>query len=1015
MLWYQQFRTRVSALSLAMWHFIMQGFRNIFHAFKPTTEELPITISGTLACHIYLAARASRMARFSMPQPPSPLSNVPAQDDPSNTPHCSPGNFAEDTSCVLQPQATEDPSPAGHFGLPSFSSYDSPSEYGTTPPSSPNLDPPILVVSAPTEEDFSLDRFQNEREIKLDNKLDSEIEVQELVLRELSFSEALVIPDKEPLALVAYKPMTKSNKNPKFIAPVSVPFERVAPSPQDSPTYTRALRDSLLLSPPPFSSKRKPATDDLAGRRDSEGSQINPATARTPLIFQPIVTTPTQSPPLGRSIALSPSQESVRSTFSTVVGRVRASANPKSAKSSSARREAKRVSRFIQEAYDEADPFSTNGESFYTPSFDHSSDINNVALYMTAENSNDKKRTEPKLRRKSSRLDLRTEEVKMHKMNTTLYDMSIYGVPTPDNSKPRKSKTRTKKNSPSLHSSSFPPVFASVVESNSRPGPGIDLFFISSHVKLTKFCAERADFPSVPLPSVDERIPIGKKLIIANETADPSDIPSESTFVVADDPFTKDVRVSLPVGVPPGDLYNFDVYAPSRSYGRERTKVRSASSRKGAKSEEEELRRLSANVSAYAAEVFHFSLSADPLSSSSEDGFSSTEDVPHLRAILDGMEFSPLLLPSFVHTSARASISSLDLDGYPEPLSCGPSEFDSPEIITPIFAQKYERVPAPSAVIVQFYSEAELSLTDADGYSISVDSDPVSLPKVPASTPHERPNCSLPVTQPGADPSVAMITLDPEKPPYSSLPGTTQCKPPQICPDLEPSSVVAVSGGSGPAENPRASWTNLASVVDYHSQNLGLEYLSKTSTAEVNPPVTTGFSRGESHSSRSRNIKDENIFEPSSRRVGIHGSLPRQRRRSSNLSAGPSDYTSNQTRAIVLERHRASVVFSASYRRSGIRGLRLPQRVALRESNAEVTAPTLSTDSIMDVTLVSTSLDDAKEPSLGEADENRNSLDALIALIESDIKASFNSGNLSTRSFQKSSSSQYSIQWGVAF
>ena len=47
MLWYQQFRTWVFALSLAMWHVIGQGFRNIFRAFKPATEELPIAISGS--------------------------------------------------------------------------------------------------------------------------------------------------------------------------------------------------------------------------------------------------------------------------------------------------------------------------------------------------------------------------------------------------------------------------------------------------------------------------------------------------------------------------------------------------------------------------------------------------------------------------------------------------------------------------------------------------------------------------------------------------------------------------------------------------------------------------------------------------------------------------------------------------------------------------------------------------------------------------------------------------------
>jgi len=47
MLWYQQFRTWAFALSLAMWHVIAQGFHNIFRAFKPAAEELPIAISGS--------------------------------------------------------------------------------------------------------------------------------------------------------------------------------------------------------------------------------------------------------------------------------------------------------------------------------------------------------------------------------------------------------------------------------------------------------------------------------------------------------------------------------------------------------------------------------------------------------------------------------------------------------------------------------------------------------------------------------------------------------------------------------------------------------------------------------------------------------------------------------------------------------------------------------------------------------------------------------------------------------
>ena len=47
MSWYQQFRTWAFALSLAMWHVITQGFRDIFCAFKPDAEELPIAISGS--------------------------------------------------------------------------------------------------------------------------------------------------------------------------------------------------------------------------------------------------------------------------------------------------------------------------------------------------------------------------------------------------------------------------------------------------------------------------------------------------------------------------------------------------------------------------------------------------------------------------------------------------------------------------------------------------------------------------------------------------------------------------------------------------------------------------------------------------------------------------------------------------------------------------------------------------------------------------------------------------------
>jgi hypothetical protein len=830
------------------------------------------------------------------------------------------------------------------------------------------------------------------------------------------------MPTAEPLALVAYKSTTKSN-------PSIFPSKRVAPLFQDPPTYTRALRDSVLLSPPPFSSRRRSATGDLARRRGFKGSPINPAPVKTPLNSAPTGTTPTQSFALSRTIALSPTQESAKSTFSTVVDRVRASANTKSARLTSVRREAKRVPPSVQEAYDEADPFSTNGDSFYTPSFVHSSDINNIGLYMTPESSKYRKRTEPKLRRKNSRHDLRTEEAKMYKMKTTLYDMSIYGVPAQDNSKPKSSKSRTKKNSLSKSSICTEPSpgleslprSVSIVESTSHPGSGNDLLTLLS-------CA-------------NERVPIGKVVYRRKETADPNDIHLEPTFVVADDPFTKDVRFSLPVGVPPADLYNFDVYAPSRSYGSKVTNVRPVSLSKSPNSEAEELRRLSANVSAYAAEVFPFSLNTDPLSSSSEDDFSSTEDVPHLRAILDGMDFSPLLLPCFIPTSIPASISSLDLDYHPEPLSCGPPEFDPPAIIAPISVHNYELVPVPRstdppAVIINSRSEAKLSMIGADGYSIAMASDPVSFPSAipsgndavcdfnvnmaPASTPHGRRNRSLPVTQPGADPSVATITLDPEKPPSSSPPGTTQYEPPQTCPNLEPSSVVTVSGGLGPTEVARPFWTNLASVVDTYSQNLGVDCLSETASPTMGgSPPGVGFLQVEYHSSQSRNLKDGNI-EPLSRRVGIYGSLPRQRNsttggKSSNLAGRPSERTSNQTRAIVLERHRASILYSASHRRSGLRGLRLPQRLALRELNIEVSAPTLSTDSTLDATLVSTSLDDAKEPPLSEADQNRNSLDALIALIDSDMKASSNSGTLSAPSFQKSSSSQYSIQWGVAF
>jgi hypothetical protein len=241
---------------------------------------------------------------------------------------------------------------------------------------------------------------------------------------------------------------------------------------------------------------------------------------RIPMISEPTVTTPTQGFALRRTTALSPSQESAKSTFSTVVDRVRASANPKCARLTSARREDKRVPPSVQEAYDEADPFSTNGNSFYAPSFIHSFDINNIGLYTTPESSKRRKGTEPKLRRKSSRHDLRTEEVKMYKMKTTLYDMSAYGVPTQDDSKPRNSKPRTKQNSSSKSSTYielFPgleslPLSASVVSSTSSPESGIDLLSLLSHVLLTKFCTELATLHPVPLPCADERVPIGKTI-----------------------------------------------------------------------------------------------------------------------------------------------------------------------------------------------------------------------------------------------------------------------------------------------------------------------------------------------------------------------------------------------------------------------------------------------------------------------------------------------------------------------
>lgn len=303
------------------------------------------------------------------------------------------------------------------------------------------------------------------------------------------------MPTAESLALVAYKSTTKF--------PSIFPLKRVAPLFQDPPSYTRALRDSLLLSPPSFSSRRRPVTGDLARRREFKGSPINTASMKTPIISEPTVTTPTQSFALRRTIALSPSQESLKSTFSTVVDRVRASANSKSAKLASARREAKRVPPSVQEAHDNADPFSTNGNSFYAPSFVHSSDINNIGLYMTPESSKRRKGTEPKLRRKNSRHDLRTEEVKMYKMQTTLYDMSMYGVPAQDNSKPRTKKNSSSKSSTYIEP--FPgleslPLSASIVESTSRPGSGNDLLsLVTCIVYKIPYRVGRFTFSSVTM------------------------------------------------------------------------------------------------------------------------------------------------------------------------------------------------------------------------------------------------------------------------------------------------------------------------------------------------------------------------------------------------------------------------------------------------------------------------------------------------------------------------------------
>jgi hypothetical protein len=95
-------------------------------------------------------------------------------------------------SCTIQSEPPEDLSSATGFDLTPSSSYDSPSEYGTTPPSSPNLDLPLLIVSAPTEEDLKLNCFQDESNVTSDTThlgLDDEVEVEELISPELSFPE----------------------------------------------------------------------------------------------------------------------------------------------------------------------------------------------------------------------------------------------------------------------------------------------------------------------------------------------------------------------------------------------------------------------------------------------------------------------------------------------------------------------------------------------------------------------------------------------------------------------------------------------------------------------------------------------------------------------------------------------------------------------------------------------------------------------------------------------------------
>jgi len=506
-------------------------------------------------------------------------------------------------------------------------------------------------------------------------------------------------------------------------------------------------------------------------------------------------------------------------------------------------------------------------------------------------------------------------------------------------------------------------------------------------------------------------------MLIDEETGD---IHSEPSFV--DEPVMSDMRTSTPDNVPPDDLYKFDIYAPWRS-NRKSTYVWPSSLSKAARSETEG---LSANVSAYAAEVFPFSLYEDQLSSSSESDFSSTEDVPHIRAVLDYVDFSPLQPPCFEPTlpSIPVSISFLDLNSHLEPLSCGPSGFVSPATIS---VANYEVVPVPGstalpAVAVESNSAAKLSVSNVGENSVSMQPDPVSLSSfvpsgndtvgdfnvnmAPTAIPTGRRNGSLAVIQPGADPTAIH---DLEEPTFNSSPWNIRHGPPQNCPNLEPSSVTAVPSGLGPIKVPHPSRITFTSVVEDDSQKPGVECLNQTVT--LTAEGAGDFSQEEPESSRYHNLKDKDI-KSLGRRVGICGGIPLQR--ISRMSSSLSDH-SNQTRAIVLERHRASVLYSASHRSSGLQALRLPQLVALRELNTEVNTSILSESSTPDTTLVSTLLDNAKERPLSNADRNRDSLDALIAHIDSNTKTGSNSGKLNLPSFQMSSARLYSIQWGVAF